>query len=104
MIDPQPVPRRDPDADDDEYRKGQPVNDVVQERMITAPQLRYLAMLLRRHVEPGRDEQARRRRHAFLEWILNRDITSTKDLTKVEASQLIDGLSSQEHTDATTAN
>jgi hypothetical protein len=73
-----------------------PLGGPVTAPMITPAQLRYLQLLLRKRVADGRDEDARNRRHGFLAWMVNREITSTTDLTRSEASRLIDGLASEE--------
>ncbi|MEZ0357343.1 hypothetical protein [Mycobacterium sp. SA01] len=61
--------------------------------LITKPQLRFLQALLREHVSPGRDSEARDRRLRFLEIACERRIDSTTELTRAEAATLIDGLS-----------
>lgn len=58
---------------------------------ITAKQLQLLQLLLREAI-PGRDADARRRKHGLIAWLIDRDIESTRDLTKAEARTVIDVL------------
>lgn len=74
---PTPIPELAPEPE--------PVEEVEAQELITAAQLKKLSILLR---EGGFDTQESR--HGFVAAAINRDIESAKELTKDEASKVID--------------